>query len=81
MTGYELSADDLDYLVRVASRHHRTRMAGWISLTAHTRKGEPYFLDAAGDEVPLAVVFLSLQANVEVQRWAYNLWMHYAHFG
>ncbi len=81
MTGYELSPDKLAYLVKVASRHHRKQIAGWLSLSAHTRRGETYFLDSKGAEVPIAIVCRSLQAKHQVQQWAYNLFMNYAHFG
>ncbi len=81
MTGYELSPNDLAYLVEVASRHHLKQIAGWVSLAAHTRRGEPYFRDTEGAEVPFAEVCRLLQAEREVQQRTYNLYMHYSHFG
>ena len=81
MTGDELLPNQLTYLVKVASRHHRNQIAGWVSLTAHTRRGEPYFRDVEGAEVPFAEVCELLQADNEVRRWTYNLYMHYGHFG
>ena len=81
MNGYELSSDDVAYLLKVASRHHRKQIAGWIAHAAHTRRGELYFRNAAGAEVSLAEVCRSLHADEKVLRWAYNLFMHYSHFG
>jgi hypothetical protein len=81
MTGHELAPMDFAILLRVASRHHRQQIAGWLSLTAHTRRGQVCLRDAEGAEGPLAEAQRASQADVQVQRRAYNLFMHYAHFG
>jgi hypothetical protein len=78
MKGYELSLDDFTYLVRVSSRYHAKQIASWVGFTAHTRQGSVYFRDKNGDEVPLGNVHHALQADDQLQRSVYNLWMSYA---
>ncbi len=81
MSGYDLSESKFASLVGTASRHHRKQIAGWLSLTTRTRRGAVTFLTVEGDEMPLSVVHHAIQADTGMQRWAYNLWMNYAHFG
>jgi hypothetical protein len=81
MTGYELALEDFANLLRVVSRHYRQQIAGMLSLTAHTRKGEVSFRSADGAEVPLADVHWASQVDAQVQRQVYSLFTHYAHFG
>lgn len=77
MTGYELAPEQFDGLVRMASRHHRKQIADWLSLTVHLRRGEVSFRSSDGSEVPLQEVYRRCQADCDVRRWAYNLYMHY----
>lgn len=81
MRGYALTLEEFAVLAQASSRHHLKQLAGWMSLTAHTRKGLVYFKDRDGREVPLAEVHRACEANARTRRWAYNLYMHYAHFG
>ena len=81
LIGNELSLQQFTFLVEVASRHHRKQIAGWVSLTAHTRAGRVYFKASDGHHVLVDEVHRACKADDEVQRWAYTLYMHYAHFG
>jgi hypothetical protein len=79
--GYDLTLEQFTYLVKVSSRLHRKQIAGLVSLTTHTRKGVVSFKNGDAHEVPLASLHCACQANVEIRRSVYNLYMHYAHFG
>ncbi len=81
MTGYELTLGEFAALVETASRHHRKQIAGWLSLTAHARRGEVCFRGPDGVELPLQEVHRRCQVDDQIRRWAYNLYMNYAHFG
>lgn len=81
MPEYELTVEDFTSLVKAASRHHREQIAGWLALTAHADHGSCCFRGDDGAEVPLAEVHRRSQANDRIRRWAYNLFMYYAHFG
>lgn len=78
MAGFDLSLDDFAYLVRVASRHHLKEIAGWLSLTTRRRREAIVFLDEGGREVTLAEAHRLCQADPQLMRWAYNLFMSYA---
>ncbi len=81
MTGYELTLADFEYLVGVASRHHRKQIAGWLSLTVGVRRDKVFFRGSDGVVVPFQEVHRRCQADDQIRRWAYNLYMNYAHFG
>ncbi len=81
MKGYRLTGEQFAQLVRVSSRHHRKQIAGLVCLTAHTRKGMVSFRDREGCEVPLIDLHRKCEANAQIRRQVYNLWMNYAHFG
>jgi hypothetical protein len=74
---YELTPDYFADLIRLASRHHRKQIAEMLSLTAHTRRGTAYLRGPDGAEVPAAEAYRRSQADDQVRRWVYNLWMHY----
>lgn len=80
MAGYELSMQQFATLLTTISRHHLKQMAALVKLTAHARSGV-YFNDSTGSEVPLDRVHETFQADFGIQRFVYNLFMHYAHFG
>jgi len=77
MSGYRLSLSSFEMMFRAASRHHRKGIASWFNLTAHTRRGEPFFRDADGTEIPLATVWRLSQVDAQIRRWAYNTYMYY----
>jgi hypothetical protein len=81
MSGYALRREDFAYVVEVASRHHRKQIAGSLGLTVHVRRGEVFFRGPDGAEVPLEEAHRRSQAEAQIQREIYNLFMHYAHFG
>lgn len=81
MAGYRITVEDFALLVRGTTRYRRKEIAGWLSLTAHTRRGEVFFRGPDGVEVPLQEVHRQVQADAQLRRWAYNLHMHFMHFG
>ena len=78
MTGYELSLKDVEYLVATATRHHLEQIATPLALTVHTRGGAWSFRDAAGETVALTTVHWRIQADEQLRRETYNLYMSYA---
>lgn len=81
MTGFQLSSQQFEILLKSASRHHRKQLAGLLNLAAHTRRGDFIFSDSEGRDVPYDEVHRACNSDAEVQRQVYNLYMHYAHFG
>jgi hypothetical protein len=77
MSDYELTLRDFQQLVANASRHHLKQIAAPLAMTVHTRGGKAYFRDAARRELSLDIVHARVQADPEVRRWAYNLYMSY----
>lgn len=78
MTTDELSLSDFEYLVATATRHHLKQLATPLGLTVHTRRGAWSFRDAAGQAVPVETIHRRLQADPQLRREVYNLYMSYA---
>jgi hypothetical protein len=81
MTEYAINPEDFACLVEAASRHHRKQIAVSLGLTVHVRRGEVFFRGSDGAIVPLEEAHRRSQADAQVKRETYNLFMHHAHFG
>jgi hypothetical protein len=78
-SGYDSKITDITYLLSVASIEDRSRFAGFLKIRIEKRDERFQFFDETGREVGLAEVHQRSQADPEIQRSVYNMWMTYAH--
>lgn len=78
-TGYTSTASDIVYLLDVASTVDRERVATRVQLQLRMDGRSFRFFTASGGEVSLEEFHRRTQADPEIQRFVYNLWMTYAH--
>ena len=76
--GYESKISDIGYLLSVASVSHRKQLAGLVKARIKKEGGGFRFFDDSGAEFSLSEVHRRSQADGDVQRQVYNLWMFYA---
>ena len=77
-TGCELKISDIGCLLSVASVSHRKQLAGLVKARIKKEGGGFRFFDDSGAEFSLSEVHRRSQADGDVQRQVYNLWMFYA---
>lgn len=81
MATFKLSLSDFEFLLKTATRHHLKQIAEMGKMSAHTRRGLPYFKDRNGRMVSSQKLHQACDADPDLQRQIYSLYMHYNHFG
>jgi hypothetical protein len=79
ITGYESTFKDFLYLLDVGSEKDLLEVATALGLTARVAGMDTHFYTADGRKLALEAVHQAGQADLQVQRLIYNLWMTYAH--
>jgi hypothetical protein len=76
-TDYELKADEIGDLLRVASPWHRKQVAELVKAVIR-KKGEGFrFFDESGAEISLSEIHRRSQARADTRRSVYNLYLSY----
>ena len=76
-SGYELRVSDVSSLLSAASAWHRKQIAALVKVVVR-KKGEGFrYFDESGTEISLSEVHRRSQANADIRRSIYNLWMFY----
>lgn len=77
--GYQSKVSDIVYLLEVASAADRDRVAGRAHCRIEKNGDVCRFFERDGSEITIEEFHRRTQADPDLQRHVYNVWMTYAH--